>query len=314
MSFVLRDATKEPSATVHLTGVDWCEVTSIGLKVNRPKASLEEMEATLDQLMITQKGSPLALGDVMCLGEKRHGDKWAQAVDVNKKTGIKIKSLLEYRRVSEKVPFSIRLENQNVEWSHYQAVANRPKEERKRWVELVAEHGWSVAQLKKEMSEIDRPSVNPDSAANYLDPHYKTLLLDYIASQYSFLNRCTYEPFKMEIEGTIRAARFQYNRTLSSDFEAVKAQVDKMCTTSEEIADEVPLSEEEIKTFCVRIVGCEQPSKAGDATEAGTPYEWRAIGVNTDMAKGKRAYGIFRKDSPHYEGSNGYAPTVDWEE
>lgn len=312
MSAVLRDATNTPRETVHLQGVEWCEVTSIGLKVNRPKASFEEMEATLDQLMITQKGSPLALGDVMCLGEKRHGDKWAQAVDVNKKTGIKIKSLLEYRRVSENVPFSIRLENPNVEWSHYQVIANRPKPERKQWVAQVAEHGWSVAQLKKEISSAGRAAVDPKDAANYLDPHYKTFLVDYIASQYSFLNRCQYEPFKKEIERTIKAARFQYNRTLSSDYESVKAQVDKMCTTAEEIADEVPLSEEEIRAFCVQIVGCEPPTKAEDPKQAGTPYEWRAIGVNTDMASGKRQYGIFRKDSPHYEG-RGYSPTVDWE-
>lgn len=313
MSTVLREASTQPPETVHLQGVEWCEVTSIGLKVNHAKASLEEMEATLDQLMITQKGSPLALGDVMCLGEKRHGDKWAQAVDVNKKTGIKIKSLLEYRRVSENVPFSIRLENQNVDWSHYQVIANRPKPERRRWVQLVAEHGWSVAQLKKEISTIGRAAVDPKDAANYLDPNYKTFLVDYIASQYSFLNRCQYEPFRKEIEHTIKAARFQYNRTLSSDFEAVKAQVDKMCTTPEEIGDEVPLSEVEIKSFCVQIVGCEQPSKAGDPTESGTPYEWRAIGVNTEMAKGKRTYGVFRKDAPHYE-HNGYAPVVDWED
>lgn len=313
MSAVLREATEPPTETVHLQGVDWCEVTSIGLKVNRPKASFEEMEATLDQLMITQKGSPLALGDVMCLGEKRHGDKWAQAVDVNKKTGIKIKSLLEYRRVSENVPFSIRLENPNVEWSHYQVIANRPKPERKRWVALVAEHGWSVAQLKKEISTAGRAAVDPRDAANYLDPQYKTFLVDYIASQYSFLNRCQYEPFKKEIESTIKAARFQYNRTLSSDYEAVKAQVDRMCTTPEEIADEVPLSEDEIHAFCVQIVGCEPPTKDGDPREAGTPYEWRAIGVNTDMAKGKRVYGIFLKSSPHYEGRGGYSPTVDWD-
>lgn len=313
MSAVLKEAGTAPSEAVHLQGVEWCEITSIGLKVNRAKASLEEMETTLDQLMITQKGSPLALGDVMCLGEKRHGDKWAQAVDVNKRTGIKIKTLLEYRRVSENVPFSIRLENQNVEWTHYQVIANRPKPERARWVALVAEHGWSVAQLKKEISSAARPAVDPKDAANYLDPHYKTFLVDYIASQYSFLNRCQYEPFKKEIEQTIKAARFQYNRTLSSDYEAVKAQVDKMCTTPDEIADEVPLSEDEIKVFCVQIVGCEQPSKSGDPREAGTPYEWRAIGVNTDMAKGKREYGIFRKDSPHYEGNGSYAPSVDWE-
>jgi len=316
MNAVLREAAKEDTASVHLNGVDWCEVTSIGLKINRPNASLEEMQETLDQLMIAHKGSPLALGDIMCKGEKRHGDKWAQAVDVNKKTGIKIKTLLEYRRVSEHVPISIRMESQNVEWSHYQIIAGQPEELRKKWVQLVAEHGWSPPQLRKEISEINRPSVNPEDDKNYLDPHYKQLLLDYIASSYSFLNRCTYEPFKREIERTIKAARFQYNRAPATDREEVKAQVDKMCTTPEEVAEEVPLSEQEIEAFFIQLVGCPPPRNPTDPTEAGSPYEWRTIGVVTEMSKGLRNQGIFRKDAPHWEGSethNKYAPTVDWE-
>jgi hypothetical protein len=304
ISAVLREVTN--SSTVHLENVQWCELTSIGLKIKRQKATLEEMQETLDQLMIMDKGSPLALGDAMCLGERRHGEKWAQAVDVNKKTGIKIKTLLEYRRVSEKVPFSIRLENPNIDWSHYQLIADRPDTERRRWVELVAEHGWSISQLKGAFREVDSPAVNPDDDANYLDPAYKTFLLDYIATQYSFLNRCTYEPFKNEIDRSIRAAKFQHARTPSSDYEAVKNQVDKLCTTSDEIAEDVALSEEEIKRICGLIVEREPEV-----------YEWRPIGVNTDMARGSRELGIFRKDSPHYEGGkesrSNYSPTVDWE-
>lgn len=291
-----------PTETVHLEGSDWCELTSIGLKVRRKSASLEEMSHTLDQLMIAGKGSPLALGDAMDLGEQKHGEKWAQAVDVNKKTGIKIKTLLEYRRVSANVPFSIRMENQNVEWSHYQVIANQPKEERAQWVQEVAENGWSVAELSREIKAKAAPAINIDGDdADYVDPHFKEFLLNYIATQYSFLNQCQYEPFKREIERTTKAARYQHGRTRIRDYEAVRDQVDKLCTTCEEIAEEVPITEDEIKVICQLIIDTE-PQK----------YEWRPIGVDTDVRRGALAKGIFRKDSPHYESQN-YSPAVDWE-
>lgn len=301
MSAVLREV-PAPSETIHLEGSDWCELTSIGLKVKRKAASFEEMEHTLNQLMITGKGSPLALGDAMDLGEKRHGEKWAQAVDVNRKTGVKVKTLLEYQRVSQNVAFSIRMENQNVEWSHYQVIANQPKDLRASWVKAVAKHGWTVVELKREIRARQSPAVHLDDDKDYLDPHFKQLLLNYIASQYSFLSECNYEPFKLEIERTIRAARYQHARTPMSDYEAVRDQVDRLCTTAVEIAEEVPISEEEITRICHLIVE-KQPDL----------YEWRPIGANTEMARGSRALGIFRKDSPHYE-SGGYSPTVDWEE
>lgn len=299
MSAVLREV---PTETVHLEGSDWCELTSIGLKVKRKSASLEEMSHTLDQLMITGKGSPLALGDAMDLGEQRHGERWAQAVDVNKKTGIKIKTLLEYKRVSANVPFSIRMENQNVEWSHYQVIANQPKEDRAEWVKATAENGWTVAELTREIKAKAAPAINLDGDdADYVDPQFKAFLADYIVTQYAHLNKCYYEPFKREIERTIKAARYQHGRTRISDYEAVRAQVDKLCTTPEEIAEEVPIAEDEIKAIFQLIIDTE-PDK----------YEWRPIGVDTDVRRGALAKGIFRKDSPHYE-SRGYSPTVEWE-
>lgn len=293
----LNESPSRPPETIHLENVKWCELTSIGLKVNR-QAGLDEMEATLSQLIVVAKGSPLAVGDAMCLGEKRHGDKWAQAVDANKKTGIKIKTLLEYERVSRNIPFSIRLANENVEWSHYQVIADRPKEQRALWIRLVAKHGWSKSELKRAIKEAANPAINPKADdKNYLDPQYKAFLLKYITTQHAFLNECSYEPFKKVIEQTIKIARFQHNRTLASDYLSVKNQVDNGACMVDEIAEEVFISDAEIRAFCIQIVGCDPPTKDSDPREAGTPYEWRAVGVNTEMAKGSRIYGIFPKDS-----------------
>ena len=302
MSALLREVSAPVPETIHLPNVEWCELTSIGLKVIHKNASYEEMESTLDQLMVVAKGSPLAVGDAMSLGEKRHGDKWAQAVDANKKTGIKVKTLLEYRRVSENVPFSIRMENPNVEWSHYQIIANQPKADRRQWVKMVAENGWTVAELRKEIRGAAGAAVIGDDK-NYLDPQYKQFLLDYIATQYSFLNRCTYEPFKREIEHSIKAARYQHGRSLKSDYEAVRGQVDEGCATADDVMQEVFLSEKEIKDLFALIMEKEPET-----------YEWRPVGVNTDMARGSRLLGIFRKDAPSGDDFNaGYRPRVEYD-
>lgn len=298
---VLRTPVFNKPAAVQLEGVKWCELTAIGLKVNRKSASFEEMESTLDRLIVVAKGSPFGLGDVMCLGESRHGDKWAQAVDVNKKTGIKVKTLLEYRRVSEKIPFSIRLENENLEWSHYQVISNQPKEARASLIRGVADNGWTVNELKREITARAAPAINADGIGDYLSPQFKSFLADYIATLYAFLNKCTYDPFKKEIERTIKAARYQSGRTEVTDYQAVRAQVDKMCTTSTEIAEEVPLTEEEITRLCHLLTD----------TEPDT-YEWRPIGVNTEVARGTRTLGIFRKDCPAGSDFEAYHPHVEY--
>lgn len=309
-------AVLEQAETLPLAGAHWCELTKVGLKVRNKKFSYEEWEQIRDPLIIADKGSQFGLGDWLHLGHARHGEKIAQAVDAHDKTGVKIKTLMEYRRVSERVPYSIRMES--LDWSHHQVVASAPEDERSTWLRLAVENDWKPDELRKAIREAAKPAVNLDAEddQDYLDPHYKTFLLDYITTQYAFLNRCTYEPFKKEIERTIKVARYQHRRTRTTDYESVREQIDQGACTVEEIAEEVYLTESEIKAFCVRIIGCETPSKADDPREAGTPYEWRPIGVNTEMAKGSRAYGVFRKDAPSgddFDIPSTYHPNVEWE-
>lgn len=167
--------------------------------------------------------------------------------------------------------------------------------------------------LAKELKS-NRPKVNIPDQADYLDPHFKSFLLDLENTLNSFANRCPRPEFKIRVDQWIRATRFERARTPQSDFDSVVKQVDEGATTIEEIAEEVYLSEAEIDGFCVQAIGCPRPTKDCDPREAGTDYEWRPIGVNTEMARGTRQYGIFRKDAPHYAGRSNYSPTVDWEE
>jgi hypothetical protein len=147
--------------------------------------------------------------------------------------------------------------------------------------------------LKESQTKVEIPDV-----PNYLDPHFKSFLLDVENTLLSFKNRCPRPEFEIRLDQWIRSTRFERARTPQSDYEAVKKQIDEGACTVEEIAEEVYLSASEINGLCIQIVGCKRPTKDEDLREAGTPYEWRPIGVNTDVAKGSRTYGTFRKDAP----------------
>lgn len=160
-----------------------------------------------------------------------------------------------------------------------------------------ADAGRLVRKIKEDRERVEIPDVK-----NYIDPDFMGFLLEVEAALLSFRNRCARPEFSIRLDSWIRATRFERARTPQKDYEAVRDQVDRLASTVEEIAEEVYLAPERIRQICEQIVKTE-PER----------YEWRPIGANTDMARGSRALGIFRKDSPHYE-SNGYAPTVDWED
>lgn len=167
--------------------------------------------------------------------------------------------------------------------------------------------------LAKEL-KANKPKDEIPNRDDYLDPHFKSFLLDLENALTTFSNRCPRPEFKIRIDQWTRATRFERARTPQSDYEAVKRQVDQGACTAEEIADEVYLALIEIREFCERLVGCPKPTKDTDPREAGTDYEWRPIGANTEVAKGSRLYGVFRKDAVSGDAFSTYHPTVDWEE
>jgi hypothetical protein len=316
-----------PLEVVTFPDVPWCELTKVGLRLSQPnlRVSYDEWESLKPKLTVMEKGHQFSIGDWMTVGEAQHGEKAAQAIDAHDKTGINVKSLMEYRRVSQKVPYSIRIES--LDWAHHQVVAAQPKPERKKWLQIAAENDWKVVDLRNAIREAAAPAINVEAAdnpADYLDPHYKSFLLDYIATQYSFLNRCNYEPFKAEIERTIRHARYQSSRTPAGDRKAVRDQVDEGCCTVEDIGEEIPLAPAEIKRFFIELVGSKPClKKPGTSYYSEKPpigdYEWRPIGQHTEMARGGRAFGIYRIDAPSGDDfslprSNAYEPMIEYDD
>lgn len=149
---------------------------------------------------------------------------------------------------------------------------------------------YSVRDALKQVRDLNRnespiPELGGD--ADYLDPHYRLFLAEVETNVLSFRNRCPRQEFKVRIDSWLRQTRYEKARTPENDYKAVRDQVDQGACTPEEIAEDVCLSTHEIRDFCTLIVEKEPET-----------YEWRPIGVNTDMARGSRPAGIFRKDAP----------------
>lgn len=292
-----------------------CSFTTIGLIIE-PGLPIDDWVELGKRLVAAKDSLGIWRGDWVEYGKHEYGKKYEEALAL---TGLKYGTLANDVWVAKAVPISLRSEKLTPK--HYKKIAPlKSKSKIRKWIERAIKgdgnRRWSASRLEKEITKATEPPATSDNK-NYLDPYYKQFLLDYIASQNSFLNRCTYEPFKREIEATIRRARFQLGRTETSDFEAVKNEVDQGATTIEEIAEAVYLPDAEIDRFCVKAVGCPRPRGEDDPHCADTEYEWRPIGVKIEGGHGMRPRGIFRKDAPHYEKRaetrSNYRPTVDWE-
>lgn len=156
-------------------------------------------------------------------------------------------------------------------------------------------------------TKVSGSSLGLSSSVDYLDPNFKNFLLELETSLTSYKNRCTRPEFAARIETMIKVTKHERERTESSDYESVRQQIDEGCCTAEEIAEEVYLSNAEVKAIFNKII-----EKEPDA------YEWRAIGANTEMARGSRSHGLFRKDAPagdDFEMPGGrYEPTIEYDE
>jgi len=108
------------------------------------------------------------VGDWLNEGERRYGEKYAQAMD---DTGLPYDTLARDAYVTRRVPFWLRLQiyeetERLLSFSHYQAVAPLATEaERAHWLTLAARgngHGrWSVRELKEQMRQA-QPDALPE--------------------------------------------------------------------------------------------------------------------------------------------------------
>lgn len=311
-SNVIQMAPTQTGQTRSLLDMDGCTFTSTSLIIE-PGLPFDAWIDLGKRLAKADDSLGIWRGDWINYGKHEYGKKYEAAVAL---TGLKKNTLANDVWVAKAIDPSLRSEKLTTR--HYKELAPlKAKNKIRKWIEraLKGDKGkaWTASRLKREINNTPTAASRTEEDQNYLDPHYKRLLLNYIASQNSFLNDCNYEPFKREIERTIKRAKYQLGRTDGSDFEAVLKQIREGAATLEEIAEEVPLSEAEIDKFCVRAVGCPRPRKESDQRKAGTDYEWRPINVHTDSGKGMRTYGVFHKTAPSGDQfSSGYSPRKEY--
>ncbi len=140
---------------------------STGLYLTDPNITYNELEAVGGLLGKMHHTVRFAIGDWLLLMESRFPEKAAQAWEI---LGISEDGMMEYLRVSQKVPRSIRREE--LSWSHHRAVASLSVVDegtgevtvdhaaQKDWLERAVTEKLSHHRLRAELREEPEPEPN----------------------------------------------------------------------------------------------------------------------------------------------------------
>lgn len=115
--------------------------------------TLEEWAGIGELLRTLEHGLQWAIGDWICAGEGRFGDKAAQVLD---HTAWSVRTTAVYRWAASRVPPENR--RPDLTFSHHVVVAELPPDQQREWLEKAAtpeEAGgdpWSIQRLKREMA------------------------------------------------------------------------------------------------------------------------------------------------------------------
>jgi hypothetical protein len=126
-------------------------LSSIGLEV---PADISESEwlALMQRMRGLDSGVAWAVGALVNHAEKTWGQTYEQLEEL---TGYKYQTLADYSWLDRAVPFSIRIEKLSP--SHHRAVAALNSDDAKaHWLQEAAENDWSVAELKRQISDSSR--------------------------------------------------------------------------------------------------------------------------------------------------------------
>jgi hypothetical protein len=127
-------------------------ISEVGLQLSRPDLPYDQFEALCVWLGRAHEAVRFAIGDAIRLGEQLYGEKAYQAIEL---IHLSEKGRLEYVRVSEKVPRSIRVEG--LSWSHHRAIAPLPPKEQRQWLRRAKKEGLSHHELREALREGPAP-------------------------------------------------------------------------------------------------------------------------------------------------------------
>ena len=104
---------------------------------------LDDWKGPLEFALWCQRASPWWIGDMINLGEDRHGESFSQVCE----GVVSTEMLSRYASVARRVPAELR--RPNLSWSAHAAVARLPHQQQKRYLKLAEENGWSSEELRK---------------------------------------------------------------------------------------------------------------------------------------------------------------------
>jgi N6-adenosine-specific RNA methylase IME4 len=141
----LKDAILNPPAIVRPAGtlaIPGFTLSRTGLLFDGEPTYEQWLEA--GKLLRLMEGSVhWAIGDWLSGGERRYGEKYAEAVEA---TGFSPQTLMNDKWVAERVEFSRRREN--LTFSHHAEVAPLPPAEQKRWLAKAEKEDWARFELR----------------------------------------------------------------------------------------------------------------------------------------------------------------------
>jgi hypothetical protein len=125
-----------------------------GLRLSDPNLPYDQFEALCVLLGKMHEAVRFAIGDAIILGEHLYRERAYQAIE---SIGLSEKGRLEYVRVAQQVPRSVR--RKDLSWSHHRAVASFQRKtedgrsvpdipEQRKWLKAASEQGMSHADLR----------------------------------------------------------------------------------------------------------------------------------------------------------------------
>jgi N6-adenosine-specific RNA methylase IME4 len=184
----MSDITAAPKAELQLA--PYFKLTSTGLQITG-EPTYDEWAAVGETLKFLESSIQFALGDWLRYGERKWGEKYAQAVA---QTGKSEQTLTDYVWVASAVEISSR--NENLTFAHHKAVAplrlagGTPDIEKQRhYLELAQEQDLSVSQFRKLIQRDERAPMIPLPTDKYrviyADPpwQYGNTMPDYFTEQ-----------------------------------------------------------------------------------------------------------------------------------
>jgi hypothetical protein len=129
-------------------------ISVVGLHLADPDLTYERFEALCVLLGKMHEAVRFAIGDAIMQGEKLYRERAYQAIE---QMGLSENARLEYVRVSEKVPRSVR--RKDLSWSHHRAVAALDVPEQRQWLKTASEQRMSHHALREALRNGEPPAA-----------------------------------------------------------------------------------------------------------------------------------------------------------